>query len=65
MIKNSDLKKHKKKELEAINLVKKQEAERTENGWVWMSLNRKTKKHVHPDRINQLIKDGWKRSSGS
>lgn len=43
-----------------LEKVKEIEADRIANGWIWLS-NDKTSKLVHPDRVKQLQKEGWKK----
>ena len=62
MIKRTEISKHKSKELEALELVKKQEKERRANGFVWVSKN-KTSKLVSKENLPQVLKDGWVKSS--
>lgn len=62
MIKRTDIKKHKSKEMEALELVKKQEQERKVNGYVWITKD-KTSKQVSKKNLAQLLKEGWVRTS--
>lgn len=62
MIKRNDISKHRSKELTALELVKKQEQERKEKGYVWVSKN-KTSKQVSKEKLEGLLKEGWVKSS--
>ncbi len=62
MIKRTEVKKHKSKEMEALELVKQQEKERKANGYVWVTKN-KTSKQVSKENLGPLLKDGWVRTS--
>lgn len=62
MIKKNEISKHRSKELTALELVKKQEQERKEKGYVWVTKN-KTSKQVSKQALASLLKEGWVKSS--
>lgn len=62
MIKRNDINKHRSKELTTLELVKKQEQERKEKGYLWVTKD-KTSKQIAKENLKDHLKDGWVKSS--
>lgn len=62
MINRKEVINHKSKENTYLDLVKKQEKERNSQGYIWVKKD-KTTKHVSPDSLKKLLKEGWVKCS--
>jgi len=53
---------HKSKEQTYLDLVKSQEQQRKDSGYIWVKKG-KTTKHVAPTSIDHLLSEGWVKCS--
>ena len=59
MIKTSEKKKYRINSFEILQKAKQMEQSKKDQGWKYVFLQR-TKKLVNPDKINELLEQGWR-----
>ena len=59
MIKTSEKKKYRINSFEVLQKAKQIEQSKKDQGWKYVLLQR-TKKLVNPNKINELLEQGWK-----